>query len=381
MPWGSSGSGASGGADGLGYHWHSFGAALIGLGRLTALLAGYLALVEVLLLARLPFLERLVGFDRLTVWHRRNGYAVIGLVLAHVVFSVWGYARQDGNSFLGEYWNWLTLPQPGAATFGGAPARRPLPTRGSSPPRSAPRSCSPSSSPRSSSSAESSRTSGGTPMHFTVYAAIALSWFHMIPDGNEFVIDRDRGRLLAQPVRADARARALLPGRAAARASRPLRSARHRGHARGAGRRLAPDRRARPRAARRRGGPVLLLAVPHERLLVDEASVLALGGAGRGLLPDHGEGPRRPHRQARRDPGRHPRLRGGAVRGVHRGREPDVEGAADRGRDRHHTRAGAPRADGRRRRRALPRRLERRDRVRATSSTGSLPRAERASST
>ena len=152
----------SGGADGLGYHWHSFGAALIGLGRLTALLAGYLALVEVLLLARLPFLERAVGFDRLTVWHRRNGYAVIGLVLAHVVFSVWGYARQDGNSFLGEYWNWLTLPQPGSATFGGAAGRRPRRTRGSSPPRSAPRSCSPSSSRRSSSCAESSRTSGGT---------------------------------------------------------------------------------------------------------------------------------------------------------------------------------------------------------------------------
>ena len=48
----------AGGADGLGYHWHSFDAALIGLGRLTALLAGYLALIEVLLLARLPFLER-----------------------------------------------------------------------------------------------------------------------------------------------------------------------------------------------------------------------------------------------------------------------------------------------------------------------------------
>jgi predicted ferric reductase len=27
-------------------------------------------------------------------------------------------------------------------------------------------------------------------VHFTVYAAIALSWFHMIPDGNELVIDR-----------------------------------------------------------------------------------------------------------------------------------------------------------------------------------------------
>ena len=109
----------SGGADGLGYHWHSFAAALIGLGRLTALLAGYLALIEVLLLARLPVLERGVGLDRLTVWHRRNGYAVISLVLAHVVFSVWGYAQQDGNTFLREYWNWLTLPQPGSSTFGG----------------------------------------------------------------------------------------------------------------------------------------------------------------------------------------------------------------------------------------------------------------------
>ena len=56
----------AGGSDGIGYHWHSFDAALLSLGRITALLAGYLALVEVLLLARLPFLERLVGFDRLT---------------------------------------------------------------------------------------------------------------------------------------------------------------------------------------------------------------------------------------------------------------------------------------------------------------------------
>ena len=27
-------------------------------------------------------------------------------------------------------------------------------------------------------------------VHFTAYAGIALAWFHMIPDGNEFVIDR-----------------------------------------------------------------------------------------------------------------------------------------------------------------------------------------------
>jgi predicted ferric reductase len=191
----------AGGADGLGYRWGSFDAALVGMGRVTALLAGFLALVEVLLLARLPFVERAVGFDRLTVWHRRNGFLVIVLVLAHVVFSVWGYAIQDRHSFLGEYWNWLTLPQPGAAAISGG-------IGGSG------------SGKRSMALAPTSPYPGiitatvGTALllavvatsivavrrrlshewwyavHFTVYAAIALSWFHMIPDGNELVIDR-----------------------------------------------------------------------------------------------------------------------------------------------------------------------------------------------
>src|SRR5690242_18704819 len=39
------------------------------LGRVTGLLGAYLALIQILLLARLPPLEQLVGFDRLTVWH------------------------------------------------------------------------------------------------------------------------------------------------------------------------------------------------------------------------------------------------------------------------------------------------------------------------
>jgi hypothetical protein len=52
-------------------------------------------LVQVLLLARLPWLERLVGFDRLSVWQRWNGHATLDLVLAHVVFSIWGYSLKD----------------------------------------------------------------------------------------------------------------------------------------------------------------------------------------------------------------------------------------------------------------------------------------------
>ena len=42
-------------------------------GRITGLLGAYLALLELLLLARLPALERLLGFDRLTTWHRWCG--------------------------------------------------------------------------------------------------------------------------------------------------------------------------------------------------------------------------------------------------------------------------------------------------------------------
>ncbi len=54
---------------------HSTGELLTSIARITGLLGAYLALIQVLLLARLPLLERLVGFDRLTVWHRWNGHA------------------------------------------------------------------------------------------------------------------------------------------------------------------------------------------------------------------------------------------------------------------------------------------------------------------
>src|SRR3954462_11813023 len=72
------------------------------LGRLTGLLGAYAALVQVVLLARIPWLERLIGFDRLTVWHRWNGHATLDLVVAHVVFTILGYAALDGLSLWSE---------------------------------------------------------------------------------------------------------------------------------------------------------------------------------------------------------------------------------------------------------------------------------------
>jgi predicted ferric reductase len=60
----------------------SSGDVLTSIARITGLLAAYLALIQVILLARLPVLERLAGFDRLSVWHRWNGHACIDLVIA-----------------------------------------------------------------------------------------------------------------------------------------------------------------------------------------------------------------------------------------------------------------------------------------------------------
>ena len=52
-------------------------------------------LIELLLLARLPALERLAGFERLTRLHRLNGFAAISLLLTHAVLVTVGYALAD----------------------------------------------------------------------------------------------------------------------------------------------------------------------------------------------------------------------------------------------------------------------------------------------
>ena len=82
-------------AHGGNVHPKTTGDLLTSIARITGLLSAYMALIQVVLLARLPVLERLVGLDRLTVWHRWNGHATFDLVIAHVILSVWGYALLD----------------------------------------------------------------------------------------------------------------------------------------------------------------------------------------------------------------------------------------------------------------------------------------------
>ncbi len=143
------------------------GELLTSLGRITGLLGAYLALVQVLLLARIPWLERLAGFDRLTVWHRLNGKVCLILILAHVVLITIGYAMMDKISVPSEV-SAILSGYPGmiTATVGTVLlilvvalslviVRRRL------------------------------RYETWYLVHLTAYAGIALGWFHQIPTGNE----------------------------------------------------------------------------------------------------------------------------------------------------------------------------------------------------
>jgi predicted ferric reductase len=68
------------------------------IGRLCGLLGALLVLVELLLLARLPVLERAAGFERLLAWHRWNGRVCVTLLVAHATLIVVAYARADERS-------------------------------------------------------------------------------------------------------------------------------------------------------------------------------------------------------------------------------------------------------------------------------------------
>lgn len=73
--------------------FHASGGSATFLGSLTGLVGTYLALVMVLLVSRIPFVERVLGQDGLVRWHRRLAPWPISLLIAHAVFITVGYAE------------------------------------------------------------------------------------------------------------------------------------------------------------------------------------------------------------------------------------------------------------------------------------------------
>ena len=77
-------------------------AGLIEAGRITGMTAGYVLLLQVLLMSRVGWLDRRVGAGDLVAWHRDLGFALTVLVLAHMVLLVLGLSAYDEKSVIAE---------------------------------------------------------------------------------------------------------------------------------------------------------------------------------------------------------------------------------------------------------------------------------------
>ncbi|WP_042395375.1 ferredoxin reductase family protein [Streptacidiphilus carbonis] len=140
-------------------------------GRLCGLLAGYAAPVLVVLMARIPLIDRTLGSDRLARWHAMGGRYMVGLVLSHVLLIIWGYALTDHNGLVHQtaqlvfhYPDMLkatigTLLLLGVGAVSARAARR--------------------------------RLSYETwyYLHLATYVAIFLTFFHQLANGAEFVLE------------------------------------------------------------------------------------------------------------------------------------------------------------------------------------------------
>jgi predicted ferric reductase len=60
--------------------------------------AALIMMFQLLLVARLPWLDRRIGMDRLTVWHRWVGFTLLWTILTHATLVVLGYATLDDAS-------------------------------------------------------------------------------------------------------------------------------------------------------------------------------------------------------------------------------------------------------------------------------------------
>ncbi|GAA0571751.1 ferric reductase-like transmembrane domain-containing protein [Paractinoplanes ferrugineus] len=81
-------------------------------GRLTGLVASDLLLLQVLLMARIPGVERGYGQDTLARRHRVVGFVSFWLMIGHLTLITVGYAQSGGAGVVAEAWD-LVVTYPG----------------------------------------------------------------------------------------------------------------------------------------------------------------------------------------------------------------------------------------------------------------------------
>ena len=249
---------------------HDAAGLLTSLGRVTGMVGALLALVQLLLLARIPVLDE-IALDRVNGWHRWNGIACVVLLVAHTVLITAGYALADGvglgreiSDLFGNYSGVLhrdDRPRPARrgrdhVRRGGPPAARP-PGVARDPRHGVPR--------RRARLQPPARDRARVPA----------------PAGRPRVLV---GALRGRGAR-DRRAPDRRPGRPVARDPPPARGAGRPGRGR---RRHARDRRPAPRAGWRALRPVLPLALPRARPPHPRAAAVAVGRAGWTRAAAHG---------------------------------------------------------------------------------------------
>jgi predicted ferric reductase len=91
----------------------------LAIARVSAFAGSYLLVVMVVLAARLPWLERTVGQDKLVRWHRKIAPYAVSLISLHVLSVTLGYAQMLKTNVVHMLWSfWVNYPDMLMASVG-----------------------------------------------------------------------------------------------------------------------------------------------------------------------------------------------------------------------------------------------------------------------
>lgn len=78
------------------------------ISRLFALVGSYLAIIGLFLIARIPWVERSLGHDRLVVWHRKAMPYALFFITIHVLLVLLGSAGANQRVIALQMWDYIT---------------------------------------------------------------------------------------------------------------------------------------------------------------------------------------------------------------------------------------------------------------------------------
>lgn len=82
--------------------------ALDAISRLTALVGTDLLMIHLLLVARVPWIDKYYGHDKATIAHKKLGKPVLYFVVAHFLASLISFSITEGKNLLATWWWFIT---------------------------------------------------------------------------------------------------------------------------------------------------------------------------------------------------------------------------------------------------------------------------------